>query len=148
VNPLFLKYLIEQAGSEVYFTETIQNQEAKERAENIKNEKALEEALGATFSNFRTEDQSYANNVRVLPKEEATKVVEGSTYGEVITCLWNDSLNLGLGVFRKLGLFAIGCGLLFFLLLLNLFFKFRFETKAEFFFKLQFKARIEIFRYS
>jgi POT family proton-dependent oligopeptide transporter len=52
----------------------------------------------------------------VQTKEEANSIYEASISGSVISSLRNESLGLGLSVFRILGFFAIGCGALLFLL--------------------------------
>lgn len=57
-----------------------------------------------------------SEEIPVLPREVANEKIGGSITGEVITALRNQSLSVGLSVFRILGLFAIGCGVLLFLL--------------------------------
>jgi POT family proton-dependent oligopeptide transporter len=118
IDKSFVEYLNQKAGQPQYYVGTVQVQEWKERAEKIKLEQPRKEALEASFRKFLTKDPAYADaaGVKLLPRAEANKVVEASTSGEVISCLRQDTLDLGLGVFRKLGFFAIGCGLLLFLL--------------------------------
>jgi POT family proton-dependent oligopeptide transporter len=52
----------------------------------------------------------------VVGHEEASKIIDKSISGTVISSIRNDSLKLGMSVFRTLGFFAIGCGALLFLL--------------------------------
>ena len=115
VNDQFLAYLNEKAGSTTYYAGKVQNKEAKEAAEKIEDAEEKQKALDASITTFLTTNAQHAN-MQILPKAEANSLVEGSLQGQVITCLKNDSLSLGLSVFRMLGLIAIGCGIFLFLL--------------------------------
>ncbi|KFD38580.1 peptide MFS transporter [Schleiferia thermophila] len=101
----------------VYAVATLQIREAVERANELSNEllrtRALEESK-KTFLIYADNDDT--RDYGIIPQEEASKLLESSISGLVISSLRNDSLNLGLGVFRNLGLFAIGCGVVLFLL--------------------------------
>ena len=119
IHPQFIQYLNEQSGGNpTYQVGRFQYLEYKEKAEKIKDEKAREEALEESFHSFLTINSEYSdpNNVRIVPKMEAWTMLDQTASGKLVACLRQDSLVLALSVFRKLGLFAIGCGGLLFLL--------------------------------
>jgi POT family proton-dependent oligopeptide transporter len=119
VNPIFIDYLNEQAGGTTrYYAGKVQMLEYKEKAEKITNEEARAERLEESFITFLTTDPQYADpaNVKILPRQEARDMVDQTASGKLVSCLRQDSLELALSVFRQLGLFAIGCGVLLFML--------------------------------
>ncbi|MFZ2898249.1 MAG: peptide MFS transporter [Saprospiraceae bacterium] len=118
VDPEFVGYLNTQAGAERYYAGKIQIQELKEKAEKLRNAEAKEEKLEESYLTFLTTDPQYADpaKVQVLPKAEARAMMDQTDSGLLIACLRQDSMDLALKVFRMLGLFAIGCGVLLFLL--------------------------------
>jgi len=100
-----------------YAKAVLQVQETLDRANELDNEILKNRTIEESKKSFLV----YADNGNlpdsgVLPKEKANDLVEASISGTVISALRNDSLTLGLGVFRMLGFIAIGCGLLLFLL--------------------------------
>lgn len=118
VDPEFVGYLNTQVGSEKYFAGKIQIQELAEKAGKIKDPGAKEDALEESYLTFLTTDPQYSDpaKVQVLPRAEARAMMDQTDSGKLISCLRQDSLGLALKVFRMLGLFAIGCGVLLFLL--------------------------------
>jgi len=114
----FISYLNEKAGENKYHKARIQISERKERAEKVRSEKTRNDMLTDSYVEFLVTNGDYSDvaNVQLINKKEADEIVKESTTGEVISCLRQDSLSLGLGVFRNLGFFAIGCGLILFLL--------------------------------
>lgn len=120
VNDEFVNHLNSKGGT-TYYAGKIQIKEGKERAESIGNPDKQAKEMEKSYLSFLTTDQAYADpgdnsKLQVLSKADATSLVENSAQGKVISCLRNDSLGIGLGVFRSLGYFAIGCGILLFLL--------------------------------
>jgi POT family proton-dependent oligopeptide transporter len=99
-----------------YYVAHLQIQELKEKADGISNQALKDKEMNKSLVTVLTKDAALAQGVTVLPKEEVAKAVENSSTGEVISCLKGDSLSLSLGVFRMLGFFAMGCGLLLFIL--------------------------------
>jgi len=118
VKDEFIDELNSRSGAENYYKARIQVSEIVEEANDIKSEKGKEKMLEGSYVEFltRTPDFADPDKVKVLPKEEVDKMWNESLSGEVISNLRFDSLSLGLGVFRKLGLFAIACGAFLFLL--------------------------------
>ncbi len=121
VSDEFVTYINQKAGGTQYYVGKIQIQELKERAEGISRADKQKKEMDKSFVSFLTTDQSYVanadnSNVQLLSKGDADNLLNESAQGQVISCLRNDSLNIGLSVFRKLGYFAIGCGILLFLL--------------------------------
>ena len=117
VSDNFAAHLNEKAGQETYFVSKIQVQELKEKAEKLTGEKSREKEMEKSFISFLSNSPDYSPDApKLLSKEEAQSLVESSVSGEVISCLRQDTLKLGLGVFRYLGLIAIGCGIFLFLL--------------------------------
>lgn len=116
-NPQFVAYLNQKAGSTTYYSGKIQTKEALEAANEMEAGEDKDKAIADSFVSFITKDAQYASATPVvLANADAKPILESSLQGDVITCLKNDSLALGLGVFRMLGLIAIGCGLFLFLL--------------------------------
>ena len=119
IRPSFVQFLNEKAGgSKTYQVGKIQFKEAKEKAEKLKNEDVRNEKLEESYVSFLTTSSEYSdpNNVKILPRLEALPILDQTASGKVVVCLRQDSLGLALSVFRQLGLFAIGCGVLLFLL--------------------------------
>ncbi|MBK7406742.1 MAG: peptide MFS transporter [Saprospirales bacterium] len=119
IHPQFIQYLNEQAGGrQTYQVGRFQYLEYKEKAEKIKDEKARKKALDESFHSFLTINSEYSDpgNIRIVPKMEAWTMLDQTSSGKLVACLRQDSLVLALSVFRKLGLFAIACGGLLFLL--------------------------------
>ena len=94
----------------------MQIREIKEKAVGMTNQAAKEKELNKSFVTVLTKDASMAQGINIISKDEVSQAVENSSTGEVISCLKGDSLSLSLGVFKMLGFFAIGCGLLLFVL--------------------------------
>lgn len=117
-NETFVNDLNSKAGSQSYYLAKIQVAEVAEKANELKSQKAKDKMLESSYVEFLSKSTDYADpaNVKVLPKADAEKIWNESLTGEVISHLRYDSLSLGLGVFRKLGLFAIACGAFLFLL--------------------------------
>lgn len=118
VQDSFVNAINANAGTPVFFKSKVQVSELADKAQNIKSDKAREKALESSYVEFLSKSPEHADpaNVKILPKQDVEKIWNGSLTGEVVSYLRNDSLSLGLGVFRKLGLFAIGCGLFLFML--------------------------------
>lgn len=119
VKPEFIQHLNEKAaGARTYYAGKIQILESKEKAEKIKDEKARQKALDASYVTFLTVNPEYSDpaNVKIIPKQEARTMTDQTASGKLVSCLREDSLVLALSVFRKLGFFAIGCGVLLFLI--------------------------------
>jgi POT family proton-dependent oligopeptide transporter len=118
VRDSFVNAINGSAGKPVFFKSKIQVSELAEKAQDIKNEGAKEKALKSSYVEFLSKSPEHADpgNIKVLPKEDVEKIWNGSLTGEVVSHLRNDSLSLGLGVFRNLGLVAIACGLFLFML--------------------------------
>lgn len=118
VDPEFVGYLNTQAGTEKYFAGKVQIQELAEKAAKLKDPEAKEDALEESYLTFLTTDPQYSDpaKVQVLPRADARAMMDQTDSGKLISCLRQDSLGLALKVFRVLGLFAIGCGVLLFLL--------------------------------
>lgn len=114
----FIDELNSKSGAENYYKAKIQISEIVDKANDIKSDNGKEKMLESSYVEFlsKTPDFADPDNVKVLPKEEVEKVWNESLTGEVISNLRFDSLSLGLGVFRKLGLFAIACGAFLFML--------------------------------
>jgi proton-dependent oligopeptide transporter, POT family len=114
----FVDYLNQYSSSINYYTGKIQVEEKKKKAERIKNKKAKSEALERSYVTFLTDDAQYAdtNNIQVISFDDFEGIYDESYTGEVVQCLRQDSLHLGLRIFRILGFIAIGCGVLVFLL--------------------------------
>jgi POT family proton-dependent oligopeptide transporter len=117
VNEKFVSYINEKAGGTNYFVNKLQIEEKKVKAEKIKNEDLRKERLEESFITFLDKNNNYIDNgtVKVVSKEKADEILASSTSASVISCLRQDSLSLGLRVFRMLGLFAIGAGVVLFL---------------------------------
>ena len=119
IHPKFVQFVNEKAaGSKKYQVGKIQFKELKEKAEKIKKEETRNEKLEESFTSFLTTNSDYSDfdNVKVLPRMEALPILDQTASGKLVVCLRQDSLGLALSVFRSLGLFAIGCGVLLFLL--------------------------------
>jgi len=118
VRDSFVNALNTSSGVLSYYTSKVQIAELAEKAQELRSDKAREKALESSYVEFlsNTPDFADADNVKVLPNEEVEKVWNKSLTGEVISNLRYDSLSLGLGVFRKLGFFAMACGAFLFLL--------------------------------
>lgn len=99
-----------------YYVAKMQIREIKEKADGMTNQAAKEKELNKSFVTVLTKDASMAQGINIISKDEVSQAVENSSTGEVISCLKGDSLSLSLGVFKMLGFFAIGCGLLLFVL--------------------------------
>jgi POT family proton-dependent oligopeptide transporter len=117
----FVDYLNKKAGGNKYFASKLQLEERKLKAEKIKDDQVREKALDDSYVSFLARESTYQDTgnkeeIRVLPKEQVDEILNKSASADVISCLRQDSLTLGLGVFRWLGIFAIGCGVLLFLL--------------------------------
>ncbi|MEZ5032329.1 MAG: oligopeptide:H+ symporter [Saprospiraceae bacterium] len=104
------------SSSTPYYVARLQIKEIKEKADKMTNEVARDKELNKSFVTVLTKNPEFAQNVNVISRADVVTAVEGSATGNVISCLKGDSLNLSLGVFRMLGFFAIGCGLLLFVL--------------------------------
>lgn len=114
----FVSELNQRAGSETYFVANVQLKERKERAESLTNPVAREDALAASFVSFLTKNDDFSDteNIKLLTADEADRLYDATISGEVISCVKQDSLKMGLKVFSNLGFVAIGCGLLLLLL--------------------------------
>jgi POT family proton-dependent oligopeptide transporter len=91
--------------------------EKKLQAEQAKSDKEKEKALDEGTKRilvYSADEAKYKSGVINMADAEAN--FEQSVSGAVISSLRNQSMSLGLGVFRILGFFAIGCGVLLFLL--------------------------------
>ncbi len=98
-----------------YVKAQLQVKEQLEKAMKIKDEEQRKNAIQKSEKSFLV----YSGNdsgAGIVPAQEANRIIEESVSGHVITALRMDSMKLGLGVFSKLGFFAIGCGMLLFLL--------------------------------
>ena len=118
VNENFVSYINEKAGGTNYYINKLQIEEKKVKAEKVKNEALRQEKLAESYVTFLDRNNNYIDNgsVKVLSKEQADKILDNSTSASVISCLRQDSLSLGLRVFRMLGIFAIGAGVFLFLI--------------------------------
>lgn len=117
VNEKTLQLLNQGLESPRYAIATLQIQEAVDRANSLSNETQRQKALAESQKTFLVySDNGATKDYGIVPQSKASELLEGSISGTVISSLRNDSLDLGLGVFRKLGLFAIGCGVLLFIL--------------------------------
>ncbi|MFN3951110.1 MAG: peptide MFS transporter [Thermaurantimonas sp.] len=100
-----------------YAVATLQIKETIDRANELSNESQRLKALGESQKSFLIySDNGDTKDYGIVTQAEAIELLDASISGTVISSLRTDSLDLGLGVFRKLGFFAIGCGLLLFLL--------------------------------
>ncbi len=115
VSDQFISNLNVEANPNPYYRATVQIVELKEKAMNLSGQEQ-QDALDASFTSFLTQDASFSEGVREVSKAEYKTLLEASSTGAVISCLKADSLKLSLGVFRLLGLIAIACGGLLFLL--------------------------------
>lgn len=91
--------------------------EKKLQAEQAKTEKEKEKVLDEGTKRilvYSADESKYKSGVINMVDAEAN--FEQSVSGAVISSLRNQSMSLGLGVFRILGFFAIGCGVLLLLL--------------------------------
>ena len=104
------------SSSTPYYVARLQIKEIKEKADKMTNEVARDKELNKSFVTVLTKNPEFAQNVNVISRADVETAVEGSATGDVISCLKGDSLSLSLGVFRMLGFFASGCGLLLFVL--------------------------------
>lgn len=118
VSDWMLDRLNSQKESTTYYKGTIVVADRLKDANAMDAGKTKDDAIAAASVSFLTTDASFAdpNNIKSLPKAEANSVVESSLSGSVISCVRNESLSLGLGIFRLLGFVAIGCGVLLFLM--------------------------------
>jgi POT family proton-dependent oligopeptide transporter len=84
------------------------------------NETTAEGAKAKLLAQSKKAVLVYENNLSNIPQmvseAEAETITENSLTGNVLSALRNDSLSLGLSVFKNLGFFAIGCGMLLLLL--------------------------------
>lgn len=91
--------------------------EKKAQADNANSQKDKDKAMDEGTKRilvYSSEQDAYKSGVVSVADAEAN--FEKSVSGAVISSLRNQSMSLGLGVFRILGFVAIGCGLLLFLL--------------------------------
>jgi proton-dependent oligopeptide transporter, POT family len=98
-----------------YFVGSITLSDRIKSATDMSEGETKDKAIKDATVSFLTTDAAYADT-KVLPNTEANSLIESSVGGQIISCVRNDSLKLGLGIFRMLGLIAIGCGVLLFLL--------------------------------
>jgi POT family proton-dependent oligopeptide transporter len=117
IHPLFVDYLNEKAGATKYFISKLQIQELIDKANKIRADKAREKEMGKSYVTFLSTTPDYPVDApKILMKAEVNEITNNSVTGEVISSLRQDTLKIGLGVFRWLGIIAIGCGLLLFLI--------------------------------
>ncbi|MFN4082530.1 MAG: peptide MFS transporter [Bacteroidia bacterium] len=84
------------------------------------NETSAEGAKAKLLAESKKAILVYKEKVAEIPaiasEEEAENIIEKSLTGNVLSSLRNDSLSLGLSVFKNLGFFAVACGVLLLLL--------------------------------
>ena len=115
VSDQFVSNLNVATNDKPYFKASVQIAELKEKAMKLSGP-ARDKALDASFTTFLTQDPTLAAGTKEVNKAEYKSLLEASSTGAVISCLKEDSLKLSLGVFRLLGMIAIACGGLLFLL--------------------------------
>ncbi|MCS7036162.1 MAG: peptide MFS transporter [Saprospiraceae bacterium] len=73
---------------------------------------------GKDTLSFLTADPAYASPDKIVtvPKDDVKKIFDNSLTGQAVSCLRQQSLGLSLGIFWWLGIVAIGCAVLLFLL--------------------------------
>ena len=117
VNEKTLQLLNHGLQPAQYAVATLQIKEVIDQANQLSNETQRLKALGESQKSFLIySDNGMKKNYGPVSQMEALKLFDSSISGTIISSLRTDSLDLGLGVFRKLGLFAIGCGALLFVL--------------------------------
>lgn len=100
-----------------YAKATLQVQELVDRANALDNDILKNRTLEESKKTYLVySDNGEIKDAGILNQDRASELIEASVSGTVISALRNDSLTLGLGVFRLLGFFAIGCGVVLFLL--------------------------------
>jgi proton-dependent oligopeptide transporter, POT family len=100
-----------------YFKGTITLADRIKNANDMTAGETKDKAIAEATVSFLTSDASLlSGDMKILPNTEANTLIESSVGGQIVSCVRNDSLKLGLGIFRMLGFIAIGCGVLLFLL--------------------------------
>jgi POT family proton-dependent oligopeptide transporter len=115
ISDQFVSNLNVASNDKPYFKATVQISELKDKAMKLSGAEK-DKALNASYSYFLTQDASLSAGTVALSNAEYKTLLEASSTGAVISCLKADSLKLSLGVFRLLGLIAIACGGILFLL--------------------------------
>jgi POT family proton-dependent oligopeptide transporter len=98
-----------------YIKAEVQIHEEVEKASKITDEKMRQKMMEQSIKSFLT----YSDNTseqQTVTAEKANQIIENSLTGKVIASLRMESMAMGLSVFSKLGFFAIGCGVLLFLI--------------------------------
>lgn len=98
-----------------YVKAQVQVQEEAEKAAKIADEKVKQKTLEQSTKSFLVYSDKNTEP-QTAPAEKANQIIESSLSGTVISALRMDSMTMGLSVFSKLGFFAIGCGVLLFLI--------------------------------
>lgn len=115
INDQTVSKLNEGLESPRYAVDSFQIQEELDKAMNTKNETLKQKGIEESARSFLVyADHSTADEI--LPKEQANAAIGNSITGTVIGAVRNESLGIGLGIFKYLGYFAIACGALLFLL--------------------------------
>jgi proton-dependent oligopeptide transporter, POT family len=98
-----------------YAKAQIQVEESLNKANMAKTEDLRQKGISESTKNFLVYSENKSESI-IVPAEKANLMIERSISGSVISALRNDSLALGLGVFKILGWVAIGCGVLLFMM--------------------------------
>lgn len=118
VNDEFIAYLNDGLPTVKYGKSEVKVKEFIEEAEAATTPEEKERIMGTSAKTYLAyvDNPNYAPDGIVVPEAEAEEIVKASIFGNVISSLRQDSLSLGMGVFRNLGFVAIACGLLLFML--------------------------------
>lgn len=115
VSDSCLALLNEGLSEPRYAVGKIQIEEVLEKASKEVDEETKQKILQQSVKSFLVYSDK-ASGLETVSAEKANQIIESSLSGAVISALRMDSMTMGLNVFSKLGFFAIGCGMVLFLI--------------------------------